>query len=85
MDFELRIISAVLENADISFDVSDITDIDNDDPERIYFNLNGESGYFVRMWELRSIGKHHYIDYTLYKDNDRNGADRISEGVFQRD
>ena len=72
------LICEALQKAGIAFDPQDLLNVDMD-LDRVYFNLKNEpKDYIIRMW---NIGPEE-VDYSLYKDNDRGGADEIAAGVY---
>lgn len=72
------LIYEALQKAGIVFEPQDILNADMD-LDRVYFNIKDEpKDYIIRMWNIGA----EEVEYSLYKDNDRGGADELTSGVY---
>lgn len=81
-NFYREMIADILNLAQISVEPDDVVEVDDFDPDRLYFTLaNGDSSFFLRLWNMNSAG----VEYTLYKENDADSADAILNGFYRFD
>ena len=83
MEFGRKLVSDIMTEAGLEIRPEDILEVDMEsDIDRIYFTLvDGEDGYYIRVWDMLT-GKKSGIEYTLFKANDKNGADEVAEGFY---